>query len=188
MRATIILPIVAGGVLLALGAWLLRPSPQSQVASQTQSSRITPAESAATQPTQAAVAQPTPAPVTLTDTNTTPDTNSPGMESGEAREQAYVENRISELMDLAMDDQPASLQTILGELTNREPQIRHAAVEAAMQFGSRDAIPKLKEAADQTDDLREKAAIAEAIEFLNLPSPAEVAALRAGAGRRPAKP
>src|ERR1051325_4278405 len=51
---------------------------------------------------------------------------------------AYVESRTDELMDLAMTDDPASLDTILSELTNRDPDIRKAALQASIQFGSRD--------------------------------------------------
>ena len=72
-----------------------------------------------------------------------------------------------------MDNAPASLEIILGELTNRDPEIRQAAVDAAMQFGSRDAIPRLKEAVDRTEDPREKVALLEASNFsscLRLPS------------------
>lgn len=96
--------------------------------------------------------------------------------SSEDAHKDYVEQRSSQLMELAMTDDPASLETILSELTNRDPEIRKAALEAAIQFGSRDAIPKLADAASQTDDPNEKAAIADAIEFLKLPSWTEVKA------------
>jgi len=99
-------------------------------------------------------------------------------DSPEAIHELYVQSRINELLDLGMNDDAASLDTILRELTNRDPQIRKAALEAAVQFGSRDAIPKLTEAALQTDKPEEKVEIAEAIKFLNLPSPAELAAKR----------
>lgn len=82
----------------------------------------------------------------------------------------YVEKRVAELQDLAMDDDPKSLQIILSELTNREPEIRHAAVDAAVQFGSRDAIPLLSDAALQTDDAEERASMLSAAEYLKLPS------------------
>jgi HEAT repeat protein len=95
-------------------------------------------------------------------------------ETPEEKQRAYVEARSSELMGLAMNDDSDSLHTILSELTNREPEIRKAAVQAAVQFGSRDAIPALMDAALQTDDPHEKAAIADAIEFLKLPSLTEV--------------
>jgi len=68
-------------------------------------------------------------------------------------------------MDVAMTDDRANLDIILSELNNRDPEIRKAALEATIQFGSRDAIPKMADAASQTDDPSEKAAIADAIEF-----------------------
>ena len=97
-------------------------------------------------------------------------------DSPEAKHQAYVEARVAELGDLAMEDDQASLDTILSELTNRDPEIRKAALEASIQFGSRDAIPKLADAASQIDDPKERAAIEEAIAFLKLPSLTEVLA------------
>ena len=83
-------------------------------------------------------------------------------------------------MDLAMADDSDSLNTILSELTNRDPQIRKAALEACVQFGSRDAIPRLSDVVSQTDDPKEKAEIVEAIEFLKLPSATELIAQNRG--------
>src|SRR5262245_22155723 len=40
-----------------------------------------------------------------------------------AQHQTYVEKRAEELMDLAMSDDRSSLETILSELTNRDPEI-----------------------------------------------------------------
>jgi hypothetical protein len=94
----------------------------------------------------------------------------------------YIETRVEQLMELGMDNDPASLEAILAELGNRAPEIRKAARDAAVQFGSRDAIPKLAEAAIQTDDAAEKADIQAAIEFLKLPSLTETLAQ---AGNRP---
>ncbi len=88
----------------------------------------------------------------------------------EAQQEDNVAKRVAELQDLGMEDDPASLETILSELNNGDPSIRQAAVEAAVQFGSRDAIPRLADAAAQTSDPEEKAAILEAIEFLKLPT------------------
>ena len=88
-------------------------------------------------------------------------------------QEAYVTERVVELQDLGMEDDPASLETILSELNNRDPSIREAAVQAAVQFGSRDAIPWLQEAAAKTEDPEEKCAILEAIEFLKLPTLSE---------------
>jgi hypothetical protein len=82
----------------------------------------------------------------------------------------YIEQRIGELMDLAMNDDPSSLDQIFAELGNSHPRIREAAVEAVKQFGSTNAIPRLKEAIAQTENTKEKAALAEAIDFLETPS------------------
>ena len=85
-------------------------------------------------------------------------------DSAAKRHQAYVEARSAELMDLGMTEDINSLGTILSELGNRDPSIRKAAIEAAIQFGNRDAVPSLKEAALQSDDPEEKLAIRDAIE------------------------
>jgi len=97
-------------------------------------------------------------------------------DSPEQKHQAYVDSRVSELLELAMNDDPASFETIMRELENRDPAIRRAAIEAAVQFGSRDAIPRLTDAASHTDNADEKVQIAEAIEFLQLPSLSETLA------------
>ena len=100
-----------------------------------------------------------------------------GEQNSPAQNQAaYTEARTAELMDIAMTDDPANLDTILSELTNRDPEIRKAAREAAVQFGSRDAIPKLIDAANFTDEAKQKAELTEAAEFLKLPSLSEVTA------------
>ena len=108
-----------------------------------------------------------------------------------AQHQAYVEKRIEELTDLAMNADSGSLDTILSELTNRDPQIRKAALEATIQFGSRDAIPKLMDAVSQIDEPKEKADILEAVEFLKLPSATELIAQGGGTsagGKKAMKP
>ena len=43
-----------------------------------------------------------------------------------------------------------------------------------MQFGSREAIPILKDLAEKTDEAREKVALLDTIEFLALPSLSEL--------------
>jgi HEAT repeat protein len=94
-------------------------------------------------------------------------------EAGQQAKTEYVENRIGELYDLAMTDDPASLRQILGELDNPEPRIRQAAVDAAVQFKSPDAIPVLKDALAQATDLNEKVNLQKAIDFLSLSLPAD---------------
>ncbi len=104
------------------------------------------------------------------------DTNSVLEDSPEEKHQAYVTSRIDELSGLAMESHPASLDIICSELSNRDSAIRKAALDAVVQFGSRTAIPKLLDAATQTDDAHEKAAIMDAVAFLKLPSVTEVQA------------
>jgi hypothetical protein len=119
------------------------------------------------------VAAMSPAPA-LVVTNTAVAAESQGTETPKQKQQEYVQTRSAELMDLGMKDDAESLRTIPAELTNRDPEIRKAAVEAAVQFSSRDAIPALTDAAAQTDDPQEKVMYQEAIEFLKLPSLSEV--------------
>ena len=89
--------------------------------------------------------------------------------SPEEKHQAYVEARVLELQDLASENDNESLNIILSELTSPDEDIRKAAVDAAVQFGSREAIPALTVAAQQLDDTDERKAIKDAIEFLKLP-------------------
>ena len=100
----------------------------------------------------------------------------PMAETPEAKQEAYVAKRVGELQDLGMEDDSASLDTILAELENGDPSIRQAAVDAAVQFGSRDAIPRLMTAAAQAADPKEKSTILAAVEFLNMPTLAEALA------------
>jgi len=68
-----------------------------------------------------------------------------------------------------MSDDTNSLQVILQDLNNSDPDIRKAAIEATIQYGSRDAIPSLENAAYWAETPQEKTEIAQAIEFLSLP-------------------
>ena len=85
----------------------------------------------------------------------------------------YVRQRAAELNALAMKNDSASRDAILAELQNPDPQIRKAALEAAIQTGDRSVVPRLQEIAAQTEDAGEKAEILEAIEYINLPSLSE---------------
>jgi len=90
--------------------------------------------------------------------------------SPEERHQAYVEARTAELSDLGFEEDADSLNNILSDLTNPDEDIRDAAREAAVQFGSKDAIPALTLALQQLDDVDERTKFKEAIDFLKLPS------------------
>jgi hypothetical protein len=92
----------------------------------------------------------------------------------------HVQQRIMELNILAMKSDRASRDAILGELQNPDKEIRKGALEAAIQFGDRSVVPRLKEVAAETQDPAEKAEILAAIDYINLPSLTEyLAAQRA---------
>jgi hypothetical protein len=85
-----------------------------------------------------------------------------------------IEDKILNLQEIATSGDPESFQTIISELTNQNPEIRQAALEAIIQFGSQDAIPILKDLAEKTEDAHEKVSVLDAIKFLSLPPFSEV--------------
>jgi len=100
-----------------------------------------------------------PAPVALTVTNpVTPE-----------QTQETIDAEVGSLREWSMKDDPASLSNILADLTNTNEEIREAAIDATKEFGSTNAIPALKAAADATDDIQQKIAYLEAADFLTLP-------------------
>jgi hypothetical protein len=84
--------------------------------------------------------------------------------------QATIDAETDRLQEWSMNDDPASLSNILADLTNSEKEIRDAAIEAAKQFGSTNAIPTLKAVAANTTDPEEQIDLLEAANFLSLPS------------------
>jgi hypothetical protein len=87
-------------------------------------------------------------------------------------------SRADELADAALGDEAAALEKILPALTNADTAVRAAAAAAAVQCGSRVALPALRSALMGSSDFREATALQTAIDFLELPSVAEVAAGR----------
>jgi len=122
----------------------------------------TPAPGPASHVIAVAAPPPTPEPAAAapaTATNTT---------TPEERETA-VDAETDRLQQWSMNDDPASLASILTDLTNSEKEVREAAIEATKQFGSTNAIPALKAAVAATDDIQEQIALLEAADFLSLP-------------------
>lgn len=112
-----------------------------------------------------------PPPVT---TETSEATNAPMPPDGvltteNALSPEAIAEKVQHLETLGMNDDAASLNTILAELRNPQPQIREAARDAAVQFGDPAAIPALKKAANQTEDVDEKILLLQAVKFLELP-------------------
>lgn len=87
----------------------------------------------------------------------------------ETNQAEYVQQRLAELMELGMNDDSNSLNTIWSELSNPDKEIREGALEAVVQFGDRSVTPRLRELAAQTEDTDEKAKILAAADQLELP-------------------
>ena len=96
-----------------------------------------------------------------------------------AENEMYVAGRIAELENLGMTDDPNSLLMIESNFDSRDPRIQEAAVAAAVQFGSRDAIPALQYACSQFDDPGQKLNIQKAIGLLELPTMGEAGSFAA---------
>ncbi len=82
---------------------------------------------------------------------------------------AAIQAEVDHLRELSWQDDPDSLSKILADLTHPEKEVREAAIEATKEFGSSNAVPALKAAAQTAEDTREKIALLEAVEFLELP-------------------
>jgi hypothetical protein len=163
MRAKFLIPLLALSCALIAFLWLRVPRPATETARGAPPPVITPESAASKQ--MVAYSAATPAPALAAGQRLPEDATN---------HQAYVEKRVAELQDLAVENDPASLAAILSELTNRDRDVRAAAIEAAVQFGSRDAIPGLMEAAAQIDDFAQRAEINKAIAYLKLPAISEV--------------
>jgi HEAT repeat protein len=81
-----------------------------------------------------------------------------------------IENHITGLEELAMNNDADSLNLILESLTDPDPQIRAAALEATVQFNSPDAIPSLQAVLARLESPQEKVNVQAAIDYLKLPS------------------
>jgi hypothetical protein len=64
---------------------------------------------------------------------------------------------------------PLSLVALLDKVTNPEQEVRKAAIEAVVQLNDTNAIPGLNTAIQQLEDPRDKAAIMDAVSYLQLP-------------------
>ena len=85
-------------------------------------------------------------------------------------DETTIDSRVLQLKQWATEDDREALINILANLSDSEKEIRLAAIEAAKNFGSRDAIPSLQSLAATTDDTEEKNASIAAAEFLALPT------------------
>ena len=164
MRPKFVIVLLLLAWLVLGGALVLKRSLEHKTAPPANSLAVTPAPSADSNALAQAPSPPEPAPVPV------PVAATPAKTLTDEARQAAIDEEIDRLQTWSANDDPQSLSNILADLNNPEKDIRDAAIEAAKQFGSTNAIPALKAAADATDDPHEKVALLEAAEFLSLPS------------------
>jgi hypothetical protein len=93
--------------------------------------------------------------------------------------QARIDKELDVIRDALLEGSTnrVTFAAVLDRLFDPEADVRKAAVETLIHMNDVAAIPKLKEALERIDDMREKAAILEAIDYLKLGEapPAETA-------------
>lgn len=85
--------------------------------------------------------------------------------------QAGIDSDLDQIKTALLEgsSNPNSLAAVRERLLSPAAAVRKAAVEAAMHLNDREAIPQLKEALGRVEDTREKVAIMDAIEYLQIP-------------------
>ncbi len=86
------------------------------------------------------------------------------------------EQILARLDDYSAESHPRFLPLIVRELDHPDAEVRHAAVEALIQYGNRDAIPILRQRAELVSDPKEKAELLAAADYIALPSLTELKA------------
>jgi HEAT repeat protein len=155
MRPKVVLGLVLLALVFVAAAWLLKPRKENPP----------PPATAAAVPATSEVVNAAPPPLPLP----APATPPPHVLTDEERQDA-IDAEVSRLQDWSRNDDPQSLSNILADLTSPEKDIREAAIEAAKQFGSTNAIPALKAAAMNSTDTDEQIELLQAANFLSLPS------------------
>ena len=178
MRPKILLCVLIPALAILTLLGFFRPQPRAGTSNYSATAQPDPRDTATTQPSHGTTNVLIASVSAGADKSAVPTT----LAQGQVADGESISKRVEELGQLAMEDDTASLATILGALDDSDPKIRQAALQASVQFGSRDAIPKLEEAAAKAEDPRMKRALQEAIEFLKLPSLTEVLAERRQVG------
>ncbi|MDD5141729.1 MAG: HEAT repeat domain-containing protein [Verrucomicrobiales bacterium] len=180
MRPKIVIAVLLAGVVGVAIIFFLKPA-----ANHPQPAVTPAAQPAATLPKPTAAAVPQLPPNTNATVVVTPSQPKKPVPSStdEAvdEEAAKIQEQVDRLVDLSSNDDDASLQAILKELTNPNKVIRHEAIEATIQFGGHTAVPVLQDLAARTADPDEKKELLEAAEFLALPTLSEARAQNSNA-------
>jgi hypothetical protein len=102
-----------------------------------------------------------------------PDLSSPAAPTNELspeEKQNQINSEIDRLNSAYVVRDEASRALIISDLTNSDPQVRTAALEAAKQLGDRSLVPILQDLATNTADYEEHHAVLAAADFLSLPT------------------
>jgi hypothetical protein len=182
MRAKVVIPLLLGGLFVVLLPFVVRPKHPASGSLTASAMLAAKASAPGTGPAGQWGPDHSPASPTKNQPDLNVATEAGTDESPAAKYEDYVSQRLSELEALGMTGDANSLITIESELDSRDPRIQAAAVSAAVQFGSRGAIPALQDAYGHTDDPAQKLNIRKAIEFLELPSESEAANANPPAG------
>ncbi len=106
--------------------------------------------------------------------------------TGEQSDNLSHVHLVHTLFEYAAESEPEYTHRIIAYFEHEDASVRQAAVEAVVQFGSREAIPALRRGAEVRSDIREKIVFLEAAEFLELPTRTELRAQGILPPRKPA--
>jgi hypothetical protein len=176
MRPKIVIVILLAGAVGLAVIFFLKPSashPQMAVVPIAQTQPAAPPLE-----NKPVISQDSPAMVNATVTTPAHLAKSPPFTTGQVvgENAEYIQKQIDRLEELEANDDDASLQAILKELTNTNRLVRHEAIEATIQFGGHIAVPVLQDLAARTADPSEKKELQDAADFLALPTLTEVQA------------
>jgi hypothetical protein len=87
--------------------------------------------------------------------------------------------REAALSEIAGSGEPGALEFLVDELSRAHGEQQSKLLQAVIDFGSRDAIPKLLALAETSDDPEQAAALVEAADYLALPTLKELRERRA---------
>jgi len=96
----------------------------------------------------------------------------PRIEGLDAETTAFLatQERVEELIQLALEDDPAKHEPVYEAVLSSDEELRDGAIEALVQFVGPSALPRMKQMLTQLSSPEAKAELQEAIEFLELPS------------------
>ena len=87
---------------------------------------------------------------------------------------AVIAKAIEEIQDIQAQangtNNPEIIAALLAKLTHPEPEVRKAALQAIKELNDTNAVPGLQQVANATKEPREKVAVLDVIDYLNLPS------------------